>query len=417
MGSAVTASLPSYQRPHSRQSTTGSRRFPGAWLTAAGDTRSPALDGSPVAVRVSSPMYPGGSVDHPERRHPLAAGWFRAARAARGRLAAQIAAAAVVSGCTERTADLPDGVEAVEIGGVDQAIYVTGDDPTAPVVLVLHGGPGYAMLPLFHEQMPELEQAYTIVNWDQRGAGLSYADDLDAASMTFDQAVDDAHALTLYLEDRFDADQLYLVGHSWGTMLGTELIQRYPEDYAAYIGTGQVANVVQNEQGSYDFALAMAHEDGNTEAIDALEAVGRPDDDGEYATEDGPDVTMAWVGYYGGDVYGADGADAIDTVLLESSVYADFNDEWLAGVAFSQAYFADPAVWAIDFPTTHTDLSVPVALFMGRHDYDTPAPLAEAYFDAIDAPDKRLVWFESSAHFPFYEESSKFSSELQDFFQ
>jgi pimeloyl-ACP methyl ester carboxylesterase len=308
-------------------------------------------------------------------------------------------------------------VEWIEIGGVQQAIYVTGRDPSRPVILVLHGGPGYAMMPLFHALMPELEDSYNVVNWDQRGAGLSHDASLTASSMTFERAVADAHELTLNLKARFGTDKLYLLGHSWGTMLGISLIKKYPADYAAYIGTGQVADVIRNEQGSYAFALQMAEDDANAEAIEELEAVGAPNDEGEYATDDGPDVTMKWVGYYGGDVYGKRGADEIDEILLNSDLYANHNDAWLAGVEFSQNYFNDPEVWAIDFIATHTDLPIKIAFFMGRHDYDTPAPLAEEYFNAISAPEKKLVWFENSAHFPFYEERGKFAAELEKFFR
>ncbi len=313
---------------------------------------------------------------------------------------------------TDPITELPEGVELVNLNGLDQAINVRGNDMSKPLILILHGGPGYAMMPLFHILFPDLEDHYIVVNWDQRGAGLSYNDEIPESSMTYAQIIDDAHKLTLYLKSKYGKSKINLIGHSWGTMLGIELIKKYPEDYNVYIGTGQVANVVKNEQGSYDFALQKAKAANNQTAISELESVGRPNNSGEYLDDSGGDVTMKWVGYYGGDLFGKQSSDEIDEILLADPMYKDYEDYWLAGSAFSANFFNDPAVWAVDFPTTHNNLTVPVIFFMGSNDYDTPAPLMQEYFNTLVNPSKTLVWFEQSAHFSFYEEPAKFKIEL-----
>ncbi|MCZ4695579.1 alpha/beta fold hydrolase [Ancylomarina euxinus] len=303
-------------------------------------------------------------------------------------------------------------IEFVKIGGIDQVISVKGNDLSKPVLLILHGGPGYAMLPLFHMKLSELENHFIIVNWDQRGAGRSYSDDIDVSSMTLNQSISDAHELTIKLKNKFNKDKIYLLGHSWGTVLGIELIKDYPQDYSAYIGVGQVVNVIKNEQHSYAFALNQATTHNNSFGINELVSVGAPNNDGEYLNDKGYEITNKWMEFYGGSIFGQTSSDEVTDLILSDDIYADYKDQWSKGVNFSQQLFDDPNVWSFDFSRTHLDLSLPVYFFMGNHDYDTPFTLVEQYYNTLKAPRKQLVWFENSAHFPFYEERGKFISEL-----
>lgn len=326
----------------------------------------------------------------------------------------------------EDAQDVAEGVdweEMLPINGVLLAARVRGDIPSLPLLLVLHGGPGFAMLDLLHTHSPELEADFLVVTYDQRGAGLSYAEDLDSGAMTLAQFVDDAHAVRQAVLDHFgraDDTDVYVLGHSMGTVIGLDLVKNHPASYASYIGVGQVVTTAQNEQGSYDFALEQAQQVGNQDAIDELECVGRPTDDFAYEGSGAPDcpadldgfaVTNTWIGFFGGDVYGETGTEAIEAEILESPAYAGHEDKWSDGSAFSAHLFDDPAVAAWDARILHNDDTVPLFFFMGRHDYDTPAPLAAEYSAGINGP-HRLVWFEESAHFPFYEESALFRERL-----
>ena len=301
-----------------------------------------------------------------------------------------------------------DSLEKITLGGVVQWILIQSNDVANPVLLVLHGGPGYAMMPLLHENNGELEDHFIVVNWDQRGAGKSYSPDIPEESMTLEQFVSDAHELTEVLKARFDQERIYLMGHSLGTVLGMLLIEAYPDDYFGFVGVGQVVDVIENEQLSYDFALSEAQADENTEAIEALNEIGRPDEDGWYSDDSGYDVTMEWVGYYGGDLVGKTSTEEIEDAILNSEIYAEDGEKIENGWAFSQTIFSDEALWYLDFRTQVTQVDVPVYFFTGRHDYDTPFELVEEYYDVLDAPIKEIVWFEHSAHFPFYEEPARF---------
>jgi pimeloyl-ACP methyl ester carboxylesterase len=308
----------------------------------------------------------------------------------------------------------------VTLNGLDQTIMAHAKDPSNPILLVLHGGPGYAMLPLMHEINPQLEDAFTVVNWDQRGAGLS--PETDESALTLEQLVSDAHELSLWLMNQFEQEKIYIIGHSFGTVIGLYLVKEYPDDYFAFIGVGQTVNVIQNEQYGYDWAYQQAQSRGDTDVLNLLDAIDRPGDDGEYPGEvpdeykdqfsDGSDVTIYYISLYGGDVYGAENADKIDELILNSEVYD--TDSWGDAWQFSQGIFQDPEVWRFDFKDTSPgfqNFTVPVYFFMGQHDYDTPINLFEEYY-ALIGSDKTYIRFENSAHFPFYEEPEKFRTEL-----
>ncbi len=295
----------------------------------------------------------------------------------------------------------------IELGDIHQWISIEGKDASNPILLVLHGGPGFAMLPLLHDHNSEIEDHLTVVNWDQRGAGRSYSKDIPKNSMTLNQFVSDAHELTGYLKKRFGKEKISIMGHSWGTIVGMELVQAYPEDYSAFIGVGQVVDVIENEQQSYDFALKQAIEDDNTQAILELREIGRPDNYGAYHDESGYDITMKWVGYYGGDLYGKKSTVEIETYLLHHDVYDGYELE--AGWDYSEILFEDSNVLHFDARESIPEVEVPIYFFAGRHDYDTPSKLVENYYSTLRAPVKELIWFENSAHFPFYSEPDKFS--------
>jgi len=304
------------------------------------------------------------------------------------------------------------GLHKISLGGVEQTLQIYSNDVSKPLLLVLHGGPGYAMLPLLHETNSALEDDFTVVNWDQRGAGRSYSAAIPLDSMTLAQLVADAHELTGYLKTAFGQQKIFILGHSFGTLIGMQLIQSYPQDYRALASVGQVVNVIENEQLSYDFALSQAAANHNLLAITELNDVGRPDDDGEYADEAGYDVTAAWMGHYGGDLYGETSTDEIEQALLDSDIYANYQAELVNGWDFSQHLFDDPYVWELDLRSDIPQVSVPVYFFTGRHDYDTPWALVVEYYNQLVAPAKGLIWFENSAHFPFYEEPVPFNNAL-----
>lgn len=306
------------------------------------------------------------------------------------------------------------------INGVDQAIQVRGNDDTLPLLIVIHGGPGYAMIDLLHETMPELEDHFVTVNYDQRGAGLSYSPTVPPESLTIDQLAEDADTIRQLVLDHIGAEpdrRVYVMGHSMGTMIGVHLVATHPDNYTAYIGVGQVVNVVTNEQGSWTFASEQAAADSNTYAAGQLACVGRPLPDFSYPgcaaqpNLDGFDVTDCWMEYYGGDIWGSTSDDPVWDVIISSPAYRHNRRQWWDGLHFSQNLFNDPTIVPWNATVTAHDLDVPLYFFQGQHDWDTPWPHVGDLAPTIAGP-HRLRWFANSSHFPFFEEGDAFRQEL-----
>jgi len=129
-------------------------------------------------------------------------------------------------------------LEKVRIGEADPWIFIRSDDVTSPIALYVHGGPGSSQLTSNRRHTRELEKYFTVVDWDQRGAGKSYGAIRDVGRMTIDQFVEDTRELTVYLLKRFHQERLVLIGHSWGSVIGALTAGRYPELFHCYVGIG-----------------------------------------------------------------------------------------------------------------------------------------------------------------------------------
>lgn len=308
--------------------------------------------------------------------------------------------------------------ELLEINGVDQWIQIQTNDCSQPVLLILHGGPGYAIMPLFHLRNAVLEDHFIVVNWDQRGAGRSFSSKIPRKSMTFNQFLADLDVLTTYLKQRFERQKIYLLGHSWGTMLGMTAAKMHPKDYYAYIGVGQVISPIANEIAMYEWELSKAKKQGVTKAIKQLTQIGHPNQSGKYlgtapSGEDPSDTAERWMVHFGGELYKKKSADEIDRWMLRQPVYQrKWATKWLKGLEFSSTVWNDSAAWKLDFGQSIKTLKIPAFFLQGRHDYDTPWRLVEKYVPTLNSPLKQLVWFKKSAHFPFYEESELFNETM-----
>jgi pimeloyl-ACP methyl ester carboxylesterase len=254
--------------------------------------------------------------------------------------------------------------------------------------------------------MRELEKHFVCVNWDQRGAGKSFKTRTPPATMTIGQFVDDAIALIEALLGRFGQKKLFLIGHSWGSVLSIKIAAARPDLLHALVGMGQVVDMKRGEQISYDYALDSARKSNNGKAIRALEKIGPPPYKGDDLF-----IQRRWLSKFKGDTWSMDIMGVL-SIALGSSEYsiADFV-RFFTGVKRSVRLMWNQLM-DVNFSRDVPELSVPVFFFVGRHDYTTPFELAEAYFESLKAPSKRLVWFENSAHMHNLDEPEKFQKEL-----
>ena len=301
-------------------------------------------------------------------------------------------------------------LEDVTIGGVKQSVLVRGRSARNPVLLFLHGGPGTSELGMLRAfNIPALEHHFTVVVWDQRGAGKSFAALEPASGMTVEQLISDAHELTLWLRQRFAQEKIYLVGHSWGSALGVLAVGRRPELYHAYVGFGQVVNMREGERISYEWALARAQEARDSRSVAKLKAIGPPPYSGDLRSK--VIAQRKILGKYGGELYGSryGGFFVLLACLLKAREYS-----WRDRINVFRGIFASmrllwPQILSINLMGQAPELRVPVYFLEGRHDYEAPSALVEQYYQAVRAPSKTLVWFENSAHFVNTEEPDAFN--------
>lgn len=298
----------------------------------------------------------------------------------------------------------------VEINGVQQGMFIKSRDIRNPVLLFVHGGPGMPTYFLTQSHPTGLEDHFTVVWWEQRGAGLSYSPEIAPETITAEQFIADTLEVTRYLIERFGQEKIYLMGHSWGSYIGIQAVAQAPELYVAYIGMGQLTYQLQSEQLAYDYALARYREIGNLDMVRRLEAAA-------------PTMTVPLPAAYEAlrDEYMHDLGigtthemrSVISGIFLPSWQFREYTlpekiNLWRGKIAARSREFG---LWetmlATDLTQMVTDLAVPVYFLHGRYDYTCAYPLATAYFDQLQAPLKGFYTFESSAHSPVYEEPER----------
>jgi proline iminopeptidase len=322
---------------------------------------------------------------------------------------------------TVRRISDPHGIDALEkvpIGGITQWISIRGHDRRNPVLLFIHGGPGSPTMALSHGFQTPWEEYFTVVQWDQRGAGKTYTSNDPqqiGPTMTIPRIVQDAEELVAYLRQRLDKDKIFVVGHSWGTVVGVNVAKRRPEWLHAYVGVGQAVNMRENERLSYQFALSEARRRNDAEGLKALQSLAPYPPAGSMPL----DIILkqrSFVTKYGGFMHDAQGDEKFSALSIVAPEYTlgdlrhQFNGE---STMFTLKYLMDPLM-QVDLPALGYDFRTPVFMVNGRYDQETPQQLASDYFRHIRAPYKKMIWFDRSGHMPYLEEPAKLSRFLID---
>ena len=312
----------------------------------------------------------------------------------------------------------------LEVGGIKQGMFIRGEDPTNPVILYVHGGPGTPMLQFIsylekrEHHNERLEKYFTVCYWDQRGAGMTYSRSTDPSKMTVEQMVEDTREVTEYLISRFGQDKIYLLGHSWGSYLGVKTIEKYPENYLAYIGIGQVSNSTESERLSYNYMLSHARDINDIGAIEKLEkfdpyAEGFPmlQEEGhqlDYLIARTELLNRYGLGHVRQFPQGMTFNGAILRTLFEFKGYTLTEKiGWFLGVDFSMIHLFHIPM-DDDLFASSTEFEIPFYIVHGTYDYQVSQVLAERYLDCLKAPQKEFFKFDNSAHSPNLEEPEKF---------
>lgn len=296
----------------------------------------------------------------------------------------------------------------VPINGVEMGMIIKTRDPTRPVLLFVHGGPGMPEYWLNASHPSRLDELFTVVWWDQRGAGLSYNTKISPETMTTAQMVADTIAVTQYLRQRFQQNKIYLMAHSFGTYVGIQTAAQAPELYHAYIGVAQSVNLPLSEELAYEFMLDYYADDKKnleqlTKAPYGTAAYERIRDQVMHEAGIGTTHTMYSV---------------ITGIFLAVMTHREYmlkeKIQIWQGKAFSQNTVLNDEFRQANLSDIVTRLKLPVLFFSGVYDYTVNHHLSEVYLEEIQAPEKHFYLFEDSAHSPIFEEPEAVLTILKD---
>jgi proline iminopeptidase len=305
-----------------------------------------------------------------------------------------------------------------EIGGIQQWIHARGVHRSDPILLYVHGGPGTAMMPFEGLFQHPLEDHFIVVHWDQRGVGKTYRENpyLDyPASVTYERMVQDTSEMIDLLRGRYGKDQVIVLGHSWGSMIGLGLLEKRSDGIAAYVGTGQLIDALRGQAIGYTVTLAEAKKQNNSRAVRALESIAPYPESLSTANDPKVSVLQEWQQSFGFGVSRRHKGSVMKVLLTHALRSPEYS--FLDLVAFlddggKRWPSLNREIYAFNTSKFDSSYQIPMFLMLGRHDWLTPSTVATDWLESIQAPIKRIFWFEDSAHSPMVDEPELFAQTL-----
>ncbi|MBD8898377.1 alpha/beta hydrolase [Rhodanobacter sp. DHG33] len=288
----------------------------------------------------------------------------------------------------------------VPIDGIEQWVTIHGADCANPVVLIVHGGPGNPSTPFAENVYGPWEKDFTLVQWDQRGSGKTFAQNPDTANRALTMALlaRDGVDVASYATRRLGKRQVILLGGSWGSALAVNMLKLKPELFSAYQGSSQLVEYRSNQSATYERILELTRAAGDSKAVASLEALGAPPWENPRAfgivrritrryeakaTQPAPD---SWWQY---------------PLQYETTAY---QAAYTAGEDYSYMQFVgmrgDGMLSRIDLPALGTSFLMPVFIIQGKEDLLTMPAVTKAYFDRIQAPTKKYIVLDKVGHDP-----------------
>jgi pimeloyl-ACP methyl ester carboxylesterase len=304
----------------------------------------------------------------------------------------------------------PNGIDEaryVEVGGLQQWITIRGEDRKNPVLLFLHGGPGDATNPWGYAGFRTWLKRFTVVQWDQRGAGrtLGRSGPSVAPTITIERMAQDGIELSELLRTALQKDKIVLVGHSWGSILGVFMAKARPDIFYAFVGTGQVADPSRNYAVAYAGLVEKAERVGESRALRELKEVGPP----PYSDGRGYAVQRKWSNLFEGADFFLSSTFALAFAAPGYSL-RDIND-WFEGQGLSAERLV-PKTSVLEAKALGGEFALPVFVIQGADDFTTPTSLARSFVDSLQAPHKAFVAVEGGGHFAVFMKADAFLKEL-----
>lgn len=315
------------------------------------------------------------------------------------------AGAAALSFRSASAASPVDEARFVPIGGIDQWIAIQGQNTANPTILYLHGGPGEAQSP-FLNSFASWEHDFTVVNWDQRGAGKTFEKNGEATpDMTLDRLTDDAIEVTCHALKQLGKRKLILVGQSFGAMLGLMVARRAPELYYAFVGTGQFVNnaLTMDYRERWARQQAMAtHDEAGLKALDDVRSLSVND----------------WKRIGASRKWMMSPTDQdylkLQTAFMGSPDHPKPEAQaWVKGYGFESSKVGAESI-VFDAMTQAPELPVPYILIQGREDHVTPFEPARAYWEMVQSKGKAFAAIDGG-HYACFTDTDQFLAAMRKY--
>ena len=293
----------------------------------------------------------------------------------------------------------------LRIGDIDQCVLIRGQHVNEnPLLIMLHGGPGFSETAFWRYYNSVLEKDFTVVYWDQRGSGKSYDKSIPKETMTVEQFISDLDQVVDAVCTRCNKQQVILFGHSWGSVLGPLYAQKYPEKVSIYVGSGQLGNWAASEVLTYNYTLELAEKQKNRKALRELKKVGPPPHDCNALC-----TQRKWLHQLDDDT-----SIAFLFQMLHMLRTVPETSVWDLFGFWKVLRFSIDAMWtevtSLNLVSFIPELAMPTFFFLGRQDHCVFPENSLEFIDNLKAPSKQVVWFEESKHEPFVDEPEKFNT-------
>ena len=304
----------------------------------------------------------------------------------------------------------PNGISEdrfIEIGGIEQWISIRGEDRKNPVILLVHGGPGDATSLYGWAILRPWFTRYTVVQWDQRGAGKTYGrNGPSTPDVTIDRIVRDGVELSDSLRRTFGKQKLVVVGHSFGSIVGLEMVRARPDLFYAFVGTGQIGAPSDTTLAvAYRDVLATAKRRGERVALRQLTDIGPP----PWRNGNAYGVEHKWTNLFEHNDQFLSATLAF-MLTMPGITFRDINDDF-DGEGFSGDKLV-PHLKDIDPALFHGSFAVPIFVIQGADDLTAPPSLARAFVARIRAPTKDFVALPNAGHFALFTRPEAFLDSL-----
>lgn len=298
--------------------------------------------------------------------------------------------------------------EYVSINGINQYLFHSGTKYDNPVMLFLHGGPGSAESLFAHVFQEKWEDIFTVVHWDQRGSGKTLTKNPDEYP-TIDLMLKDLFQIIQYLKKKYNKEKIIILGHSWGSVLGSRFIKQYPEEVAYYIGVGQVINMLENERVGYEKVKELILQATDKKSLKKLEVLGD----------------------YPGDKFDINFMKKCGKVR---KLQGKYNLAVKMGISIVITAFKSPIfklsdifalikgpkanekvlefLFAFDLRSESEEYKVPIYYILGGNDWQTPYVIAQEYFNRINAPYKNFYLIPDAGHMTMLDQPQLFFEAL-----